>query len=148
MVKKKTNKLLLCFCGVLFFLVGACGGIVGNIYLSENYFIPPTEENTSTITAGDINVEEIKSKELSIHFIELGNKYTGECTLIKVGSTEILIDAGSRASSVEPIYDYVSGYVEGKLDYIVVTHAHRDHYAGLPQANMMIVCSRSLIATR
>lgn len=130
MVKKKTNKLLLCFCGVLFFLVGACGGIVGNIYLSENYFIPATEVNTSTITAGDINVEEIKSKELSIHFIELGNKYTGDCTLIKVGSTEILIDAGSRASSVEPIYDYVSGYVEGKLDYIVVTHAHRDHYAG------------------
>lgn len=130
MAKKKTNKTLSIICGILFFIIGVCGGIVGNIYLSENYYIPATEQANSSITAGDINVEEIKSKELSIHFIELGNKYTGDCTLIKVGSTEILIDAGSRASSIEPIYNYVSGYVEGKLDYIIVTHAHRDHYAG------------------
>jgi len=130
MAKKKTNKVLLSVCAIFCLLVGLCGGIVGNIYLKEDYFIPAKESHSSHITAGDINVEEIKNKELSIHFIELGNKYTGDCTLIKVGSTEILIDAGSRANSITPIYDYVSGYVDGKLDYIIVTHAHRDHYAG------------------
>lgn len=78
-----------------------------------------------------IDVEVIKEKELSIHFIELGNKYTGDCTLIKVGNTEVLIDAGSRADSVTPIYNYVSNYVtDGKLEYVIVTHAHQDHYAG------------------
>ena len=34
--------------------------------------------------------------EMSINFLELGNKYTGDCTYIKAGDTDILIDAGSR----------------------------------------------------
>ena len=34
---------------------------------------------------GDVYV----SGELQIHFMELGNKYTGDCTLIKIGDTDI-----------------------------------------------------------
>ncbi|MGN0823319.1 MAG: hypothetical protein ACI4NG_06065, partial [Candidatus Gallimonas sp.] len=41
----------------------------------------------------------IETGELSIHFMELGNKYAGDSTLIKIGDTEILVDAGSRKSS-------------------------------------------------
>ncbi|MBQ9777351.1 MAG: MBL fold metallo-hydrolase [Clostridia bacterium] len=69
--------------------------------------------------------------ELQIHFLELGNKYTGDCTYIKAGETDILIDAGSKTSSVETITAYLSDYVtDGKLEYVIVTHAHQDHYAG------------------
>ena len=131
---RKTKKLkfsTIIVTAILSLIIGALAGVAGNIYLfAESYFIPNTEMATANVATGNLDVDVVKSQELSIHFIELGNKYTGDCTLIKVGDVEVLIDAGSRASSVQPIYNYVSQYVEGKLDYVIVTHAHQDHYAG------------------
>ena len=76
-------------------------------------------------------VTEIAEGELSIHFLELGNKYTGDCTLIKCGNTEVLIDAGSRQNSAVTIKSYVDNYcTDGKLEYVIATHAHQDHIAG------------------
>lgn len=40
---------------------------------------------------GDVYV----SGDLQIHFMELGNNYTGDSIYIKAGETDILIDAGS-----------------------------------------------------
>lgn len=75
--------------------------------------------------------EVVVSGDLQIHFLELGNKFTGDCTYIKAGENDILIDAGSRSSSVETINEYISEYVsDRKLEYVIVTHAHQDHYAG------------------
>lgn len=77
------------------------------------------------------SLEEISSAELSIHFLELGNKYTGDCTLIKYGDTEVLIDAGSRQNSAVAIKNYVDEYcTDGVLEYVIATHAHQDHIAG------------------
>lgn len=74
---------------------------------------------------------EIVNAELSVHFLELGNKYTGDCTLIKCGDTEVLIDAGSRQSSAGAIKEYVDKYcTDGVLEYVIATHAHQDHIAG------------------
>lgn len=73
----------------------------------------------------------ITEGDLQIHFLELGNKYTGDCTYIRAGENDILIDAGSKVSSVETIDNYLSKYVEDDtLEYVIVTHAHEDHYAG------------------
>ena len=105
---KKTSKFLLIISAIFFFAVGIVGGTCASMFLVESYIIPPVEATTQNVTEGFLDVDVVKSKELSIHFIELGNKYTGDCTLIKVGVVEILIDAGSRASSVEPIYDYLT----------------------------------------
>ena len=131
---KKTKKLSLgtsLITAILCLIIGAVAGVASNIYLfNETYEIPTTEAALTNIETGNFDVDVIKNQELSIHFIELGNKYTGDCTLIKVGDVEILIDAGSRTSSIEPIYNYVNQYVEGELDFVVVTHAHQDHYAG------------------
>lgn len=78
------------------------------------------------------NEADITSADLSIHFIELGNKYTGDCTLIKAGDTEVLIDAGSRQSSATTIKEYVNKYcTDGVLEYVIATHADQDHIAGL-----------------
>lgn len=74
---------------------------------------------------------ETRSAELSVHFLELGNKYTGDCTLIKYGDTEILIDAGSRQNSAVTIKNYIDKYcADGVLEYVIATHAHQDHIAG------------------
>ena len=73
----------------------------------------------------------IVTDDLSIHFLELGNEYAGDCTLIKVGNTEVLIDAGSRKGSAATIVPYVQQYcTDGVLEYVIATHAHQDHIAG------------------
>lgn len=77
-------------------------------------------------------LEGVQSSELSIHFLELGNANAGDCTLIKCGNTEVLIDAGSKRNSTETVKEYIDKYCEdGKLEYVIVTHAHEDHIAAL-----------------
>jgi competence protein ComEC len=80
-------------------------------------------------TQQDIQV--ITSSDLSIHFLELGNEYTGDCTLIKTGDTEVLIDAGSRQNSAGTIMPYIKQFcTDGVLEYVIATHADQDHIAG------------------
>lgn len=86
-------------------------------------------DTTAPVTQkpGDVVV----SGDLQIHFLELGNQYTGDCTYIKMGDVDVLIDAGSKVSSIATIDAYLSEYVtDGTLEYVIVTHAHEDHYAG------------------
>ena len=78
----------------------------------------------------------IQTGDLSIHFLELGNKYAGDCTLIKIGDTEILIDAGSRQGSAATIVPYIREYcTDGVLEYVIATHAHQDHIAAFVGTN-------------
>lgn len=114
-----TVLILLCVLIIVTFILSYYGVLPFKIF-------PSNDDESSTI-----NVELVKSQDLSIHFLELGNKYTGDCTLIKVGNTEVLIDAGSKTSSIPTITNYLNQYVEDNtLEYVIVTHAHEDHYAG------------------
>ena len=71
------------------------------------------------------------SGDLSIHFMELGNNYTGDSIYIKAGDTDILIDAGSRADSTDTTAAYIDQYcTDGVLEYVIATHADQDHIAG------------------
>lgn len=71
------------------------------------------------------------SGELSFHFLELGNKYSGDSIYIKAGDNDILIDAGSRVGSIDNIKNYVNQYMtDNTFEYVIVTHADRDHIAG------------------
>lgn len=89
----------------------------------------PVASQGGAFTSEDVTV--ISNSDLSIHFLELGNAYTGDCTLIKVGDTEVLIDAGSRKGSAETIVSYVNNFcTDGVLEYVIATHAHQDHIAG------------------
>ena len=135
MVKNRKSKLKTSFTSVFALLLGLAIGFVANIYvlLPNSFKIPGQVQNTSpaVVATGAVDANVVKSKDLSIHFIELGNKYTGDCTLIKVGDTEMLIDAGSKESNIPAIKQYLDVYVtDGTLEYVVVTHAHEDHYAG------------------
>ena len=69
--------------------------------------------------------------DFQIHFLELGNQFAGDCTYIKAGDNDILIDAGSREGSASTIKNYLSDKVlDNKLEYVIATHAHQDHIAG------------------
>ncbi|MCM1289796.1 MAG: bacterial Ig-like domain-containing protein [Corallococcus sp.] len=88
-----------------------------------------TPETTVNITV--LDPATVMGDNLSIHFLELGNIYAGDCTYIKAGDTDILIDAGSRASSAETIDNYISQFcTDGVLEYVIATHAHQDHIEG------------------
>ena len=77
-----------------------------------------------------IIVDSVVYDDLQLHFLELGNDYSGDCTYIKAGDVDILIDAGSRQGSATTIKTYIDQFVtDGKLEYVIATHAHQDHIA-------------------
>ena len=110
---------------VLLSILGVCaaGGAAAAVVISTN-------KNNSQPSSSHSH-EHIESTAMSINFLELGNKYTGDSTFIKAGDVDILIDAGSRNNSAGTIAEFVDRYCEdGKLEYVIATHAHQDHIAG------------------
>ncbi len=87
--------------------------------------------------SGESNVtEDIVTDEFSIHFLYFNNAISGDCTLIKVGDIEVLIDAGSTRGSTRTIIPYIQKYcTDGILEYVIATHAHEDHIAGFVGEN-------------
>lgn len=80
-------------------------------------------------TAFEGNAEGAAQSGFSMHIIDLG-RYAGDSIYIKAGSNDILIDAGSRQNSAPLIDEYLSKYVtDGKLEYVIATHADQDHIA-------------------
>ncbi len=92
-------------------------------------------EKTFTCVCGATKKEEVpkllpSTGEFAIHFMTLGNDYAGDSVYIKAGDKDILIDGGSKANSVDDITNYVDQYVtDGKIEYVIVTHADQDHIA-------------------
>lgn len=82
----------------------------------------------------------VKMEDLEFHFMMLGNESAGDSIYIKAGETDILIDAGSINESATTINSYLKGtdgtthsYVtDGKLEYVIATHADQDHIAAFP----------------
>ena len=121
--KKKFSKALTIFLCITTLIAGCAFGAIGAaVYHAATFH-------------SDVLPKSIVQGEMQIHFLELGNKYTGDCTYIKIGDVDILIDAGSKTSSITTIADYIDDYIgeDNKLEYVIVTHAHQDHYAGFTQ---------------
>lgn len=73
----------------------------------------------------------VSDSDFQIHFIELDSYYAGDSIYIRVDNVDILIDAGPKTSTVSTISKYLNTYMKDDvLDYVIVTHAHEDHYAG------------------
>ena len=132
---KKLSPVLVLILAILCFVVGAAAGFLG---AARDNFLSPVDEYAEIGKHGRGNVHSGGDigGNLQIHFLELGNYYTGDCVYIKAGDTDILIDAGSKSSSVPTISAYLNEYVtDNKLEYVIVTHAHEDHYAGFAAKN-------------
>lgn len=129
----KLGKFAICFLALIV-------GIVGSFYLVNYFTLPLTDEVNVSEDVYYSNQPEDKEvgvdistfgADISIHFLELGNKYTGDCTFIQTKDADILIDCGSKSNSISTISSYLNQYVtDGVLEYVIVTHAHQDHYAG------------------
>ncbi len=127
--KKKFSKGLTIAVAIVVFILGAIGGFVACSVAD-----PGTGSKGGHSSGMDDDTHTKApyiSGELEIHFLELGNKYTGDCTYIRAGDTDILIDAGSKTASIPTIQNYLSEHMtDNVLEYVIVTHAHEDHYAG------------------
>lgn len=100
-------------------------GIIHIPFLNENF---SHSEESSSAQSSTV----IAEGEMEIHFLQLGNEVSGDSTLIKVGDTEVLIDAGSMRGSAETVVPYIQQYcTDGILEYVIATHAHEDHIAAL-----------------
>ena len=109
-MKGKVSAILL---SILAILVGFVGGFAYNIFV---YNVPKSDVYSSG--------------ELSIHFMELGNGFTGDSFYIKCGETDILVDGGSRTNSADTIESYVKDKMtDDVLDYTIITYADQDHIA-------------------
>ncbi len=119
--KKKGFKKV--FIIILGLLIGIGAGAVSAVY-EHNSLYSDFDENNNVPGV-------VTNSNLSIHFLQLGNKYTGDSIFIKAGETDILIDAGSRKNSAGAIKSYVDQYcTDGILEYVIATHADQDHISG------------------
>lgn len=128
MAKKKNNTGKIIAIILLILVLAFIAFFVWRNYEQISAFIQKYFEQNSddddTIVSGD----------LSIHFLDLKTKNTGDCVYIKVGDVDIIVDSGPDRSSSTIIYNYLSvdnKFVsDGKIEYMIATHADKDHIAG------------------
>ena len=117
---KKKKRILGVLIAILFSLVFTTGC---QFLVFIDIFNDKTTEPPVVTTEPPVVVD---TDELSVHFLELGNRYTGDSVYIKIGDVDILVDAGSRKDSADDIANYVDRYcTDGTLEYVIVTHAHQ-----------------------
>ena len=80
--------------------------LTDELIITEEVFYSYNDAHTAT---ADININDA---DVTVHFLELGNKYTGDCTYIKATGTDengnsyqtdILIDCGSKSNSISTV---------------------------------------------
>ena len=117
--KNKTSFASSIICLILGFIVG---------FLAITYFKLPkteavivTEETFYSKSEPQLNANvSVNEANISVHFLELGNKYTGDCTYIKTDTCDILIDCGSKSNSIPYVTNYLNQYVtDGILEYVI-----------------------------
>ena len=69
--------------------------------------------------------------QIKVHYINVGQ---GDAILIQQNASNLLIDAGTNAST-SSLENYLKSLKIKKLDYLVLTHPHEDHIGG---ADMII----------
>lgn len=105
--------------------------IGGFFWLNDHYLfidgIPTTYEIIAYFGHSHKPYVKLQDGESSVSFIDVGQ---GDCTLIRSGNKSILIDCGESENS-----DIVIGFLNyagvRKLDMVIVSHPHSDHYGGM-----------------
>lgn len=77
--------------------------------------------------ATGLKMESKVTSDFSIHFIDVGQ---GDCSLIKCGDKNILIDTGDLVYS-RKVIKYLKSQNVRKIDYLIISHPHSDHIGGL-----------------
>jgi competence protein ComEC len=132
--RKKVKMPVWLFIVIVLVAAVAVGGYFAYSYFSKKNSASSSSSSNSVTTSQYVEGD---SAPITFNFIEQGNQYTGDCTYIKAGDNDILIDAGNRTGCATTLSTYMDNskrqddYVaDGKLEYVIATHAHQDHIAG------------------
>lgn len=136
--KDTLRKVFTCFFLVVLFI-----GLF--FWLNDRYFsisgIPSTFDVIAGLGLGPKPHVQLDVGETSVSFIDVGQ---GDCTLIMSNEKNILIDCGEEEKS-----DTVIGYLEfagvKKLDLVIVSHPHSDHYGGMAHILQRFDCDLVLM---
>ena len=112
---------------------------IGAVIIATYLMQDNTEPQADYGKIGDINVNEDvlgEGEELTPGGEEL-TCVVMDCddalsVLIDIGDTEILYDCG-YADDGPGISKKIAGYVDGPLDYLIISHSHADHAGGAAQ---------------
>jgi predicted metal-dependent RNase len=75
---------------------------------------------------------------MNIHFLGGSDEVGASCILLELGGQRILVDAGIRVSPKArdglpgELLPDLSPLNAGKLDAVIITHAHADHIGAIP----------------
>lgn len=104
-------------------VLALCGYIAVQVYVTKNmtwediYAAAGLEVASPTVIDGDV----------SVTFLDVGQ---GDCTVIKAGSSVVMIDAGDRGSE-SAILSFLDANEIGTIDYLIATHPHADHIGSM-----------------
>lgn len=105
--------------------------VCGFFWLNDNYLhyeaIPSSYEMIALLGLAPKPHVELNDGETSVSFIDVGQ---GDCTLIRAGGKSVLIDCGEEENASAVIGFLKFAGVE-KLDLVIVSHPHSDHYGGM-----------------
>lgn len=113
---KNTTRLVLLIFGMI---------IAVNELFVKSDLIPNAAEISRFFDCGPKPYVELSEGECSVSFIDVGQ---GDCELIRTGNRNILIDSGNRGMAGRVI-NFLQYLGITKLDMVIVTHPHDDHYA-------------------
>lgn len=90
-----------------------------------SYFTKDSEQAYKN--AGLRDTSQSESGEMYVSFIDVGQ---GNCTLVTLDDTAILIDSGETGAA-QTVENYIKNLSITELDCVIVTHPHSDHMGGM-----------------
>ncbi|MDF2882868.1 MAG: ComE-like protein Metallo beta-lactamase superfamily hydrolase, secreted [Clostridiaceae bacterium] len=103
------------------FVAGCSQPVNSNNITSQQTQVEKSTENNN----GNSNGSSVNGK-LKVHYINVGQ---GDSILVQQGDKNMLIDAGTNAST-SSLISYLRSQNIKKIDYLVLTHPHEDHIGG------------------
>ena len=116
MKKRKNNTKLLS--GVVIFIIAVLA-FAGSRLIKE--------PETLFEDAGLRNSQQTESNMMYVDFIDVGQ---GNCTLVHMGDTAILVDSG-EVGAAQTVISYIKNLGIDELDCVLVTHPHSDHMGAM-----------------
>jgi len=110
-------------------LTNAGCDVKGNI---NKFLHPDTSTNTSittsTSTSAPISAPENDEKNMTVHFLDVGQ---GDSIFIELPNNETMLIDASEAEYADKISTYVYSQGYEYIDYVIATHNHADHIGGM-----------------
>lgn len=116
MKKRKNNTKLLS--GVVIFIIAVLA-FAGSRLIKE--------PETLFEDTGLRNYQQSESNMMYVDFIDVGQ---GNCTLVHMGDTAILVDSG-EVGAAQTVISYIKNLGIDELDCVLVTHPHSDHMGAM-----------------